>query len=102
MGAWEAVNHIALVGAFVLGGFIVPVVGPKGAYAVGGVTGVLGTAPLSHCFVGCPDPTDPWPSRTRANSSSGSRRVVPIVRQSARMNIAQVGAVGIQPTTSAF
>ena len=46
MGAWEAVNHIALVGAFVLGGFIVPVVGPKGAYAVGGVTGVLGTALL--------------------------------------------------------
>jgi MFS family permease len=46
MGAWEAVNHLALVGAFVLGGFIVPVVGPRGAYAVGGVTGALGTALL--------------------------------------------------------
>lgn len=46
MGAWEAVNHGALVGAFVLGGLIVPVVGPRGAYAVGGVTGVLGTALL--------------------------------------------------------
>jgi MFS family permease len=46
MGAWEAVNHGALVAAFVIGGLIVPVVGPKGAYAVGGVTGLMGTALL--------------------------------------------------------
>ena len=46
MGAWEAVNHLALVGAFVIGGLIVPVVGPKGAYALGGVTGLIGTAML--------------------------------------------------------
>jgi MFS family permease len=46
MGAWEAVNHVALVIAFVIGGVIVPVVGPKGAYALGGVTGLIGTAML--------------------------------------------------------
>lgn len=46
MGAWEAVNHVALVIAFVIGGVIVPVVGPKGAYALGGVTGLIGTTML--------------------------------------------------------
>jgi MFS family permease len=46
MGAWEAVNHVALVISFVIGGAIVPVVGPKGAYALGGVTGLIGTALL--------------------------------------------------------
>jgi MFS family permease len=46
MGAWEAVNHVALVIAFVIGGAIVPVVGPKGAYALGGVTGLIGTTML--------------------------------------------------------
>lgn len=44
MGAWEAANHVSLVIAFVIGGAIVPVIGPKGAYALGGVTGLIGTA----------------------------------------------------------
>ena len=46
MGAWEATNHVALVIAFIIGGAIVPVIGPKGAYALGGVTGIIGTAML--------------------------------------------------------
>ena len=46
MGAWEAINHVALVTAFVIGGAVVPVIGPRGAYALGGVTGVIGTTML--------------------------------------------------------
>jgi MFS family permease len=46
MGAWEAANHAALVVAFVIGGAVVPVVGPRGAYALGGITGLIGTAML--------------------------------------------------------
>ena len=46
MGAWEAVNHVALVISFVIGGAVVPIVGPKGAYAFGGVTGIIGTVLL--------------------------------------------------------
>lgn len=46
MGAWEAANHAALVVAFVIGGAVVPVVGPRGAYVLGGVTGLIGTAML--------------------------------------------------------
>lgn len=46
MGAWEAINHVALVTAFVIGGVVVPVIGPKGAYALGGVTGLIGTCML--------------------------------------------------------
>ena len=46
MGAWEAVNHVALVTAFVIGGAAVPVIGPRGAYALGGVTGAIGTTML--------------------------------------------------------
>jgi predicted MFS family arabinose efflux permease len=46
MGAWEAANHLSLVFAFVIGGLIVPEIGPKPAYLLGGVTGLLGTALL--------------------------------------------------------
>jgi MFS family permease len=46
MGAWEAANHVSLVIAFLIGGAVVPVIGPKAAYLLGGVTGVLGTALL--------------------------------------------------------
>jgi MFS family permease len=46
MGAWEMGMHAGLVVAFVLGGIIVPVVGPKGAYAFGGITGLIGAAIL--------------------------------------------------------
>lgn len=46
MGAWEAVNHGALVVALALGGVVVPWLGPQGAYAFGGVTGLIGTAIL--------------------------------------------------------
>lgn len=46
MGAWEAANHVSLVIAFLIGGAVVPVIGPKAAYLLGGVTGLLGTALL--------------------------------------------------------
>ena len=46
MGAWEAANHLSLVIAFVIGGLVVPEIGPKPAYLLGGVTGLLGTALL--------------------------------------------------------
>lgn len=32
--------------AFLIGGAVVPVIGPKAAYLLGGVTGLIGTAPL--------------------------------------------------------
>ena len=35
MGAWEAANHLALVIAFVIGGAVVPIIGPKAAYLLG-------------------------------------------------------------------
>jgi MFS family permease len=46
MGAWEAMFHAALTGALVLGAVVVPVLGPKGAYALGGVAGFIGAAML--------------------------------------------------------
>lgn len=46
MGAWEAANHVSLVVAFLIGGAVVPVIGPKAAYLLGGVTGLMGTALL--------------------------------------------------------
>ena len=46
MGAWEAANHVSLVIAFLIGGAVVPVIGPKAAYLLGGVTGLMGTALL--------------------------------------------------------
>ena len=46
MGAWEAANHVALVIAFLIGGAVVPVIGPKAAYLLGGITGLIGTALL--------------------------------------------------------
>jgi MFS family permease len=46
MGAWEAANHLSLVIAFVIGGLVVPEIGPKPAYLFGGITGILGTALL--------------------------------------------------------
>jgi MFS family permease len=46
MGAWEALFHAALTGALILGAVIVPIVGPKGAYALGGVAGFVGAVML--------------------------------------------------------
>jgi MFS family permease len=46
MGAWETLMHGSLVVALVLGAWIVAVLGPKGAYAIGGVTGLVGAALL--------------------------------------------------------
>ena len=46
MGFYEASMHVALVIALTAGGFVVPVLGSQGTYAVGGVFGLLGTALL--------------------------------------------------------
>jgi MFS family permease len=46
MGAWETMFHGALAAALVAGAVLVPIVGPKGAYAIGGVTGLIGSALL--------------------------------------------------------
>ncbi len=50
MGAWEMGLHAGLVTALVVGGFIVPIVGPKGAYAFGGITALIGAAILLPVF----------------------------------------------------
>jgi MFS family permease len=46
MGAWETLMHGSLVVALVAGGWIVSVLGPRGAYAIGGMTGLVGAALL--------------------------------------------------------
>lgn len=46
MGAWEMGMHAGLITALVIGGIIVPIVGPKGAYAFGGTTGLIGAVIL--------------------------------------------------------
>ncbi len=43
IGAWETMFHGGLLVALLAGAAIVPVVGAKGAYAIGGVTGLVGT-----------------------------------------------------------
>lgn len=46
MGAWEAFMQAAVVVALLLGGVLVPIVGPKGAFAFAGATGLIGAALL--------------------------------------------------------
>jgi len=55
MGAWEALFHAALTGALVLGAVIVPIVGPKGAYALGGIAGFVGAVMLVPLLRWLPD-----------------------------------------------
>jgi MFS family permease len=55
MGAWESIMHVALVVSFLLGGLIVPIVGGRGAYAFGGITGVIGTLLLLPLVRWLPD-----------------------------------------------
>jgi len=55
MSAWGASHHVALVIALVLGGFIVPALGPRGAYVVGGITAVIGTSMLLPLLRWLPD-----------------------------------------------
>ena len=55
MGAWESIMHVALVVSFLLGGLLVPIVGGRGAYAVGGITGVIGTLLLLPLIRWLPD-----------------------------------------------
>lgn len=42
MGAWETLMHGGLVVALIIGAWIVEAFGPKGAYLVGGITGMFG------------------------------------------------------------
>jgi MFS family permease len=55
MGAWETMFHAALAISLVGGAILVPVVGPQGAYAIGGVTGLIGTALLLPFLRWLPD-----------------------------------------------
>jgi MFS family permease len=56
MGSWETLMHGSLVVALVAGGWIVSALGPKGAYAIGGVTGLVGAALLLPFLKWLPEP----------------------------------------------
>jgi len=56
MGAWETFMHAALVVSLVAGAWIVQAFGPKGAYAVGGVTGIAGAIILIPLLRWLPEP----------------------------------------------
>jgi MFS family permease len=56
MGAWEMGMHAGLITALVIGGIIVPIVGPKGAYAFGGITGLIGAVILLPVLRWLPGP----------------------------------------------
>ena len=58
MGAWEVFMHGALVIALLLGAVVVDALGAKGAYALGGVTGLVGTALLVPLMRWLPEPGD--------------------------------------------
>jgi MFS family permease len=78
LGAWEALNHGALVVSLALGGLIVPWLGPQGAYAFGGVTGLVGTLVLLPLLRWLPEraAADPAPAGSEAEAaavSEGSR-----------------------------
>jgi MFS family permease len=82
MGAWDASHHVALVIALVLGGFIVPALGPRGAYVVGGVTGLIGTALLVPLLRWLPDrgaPREPGPVRPAVVEPLVPGAVAPVV-----------------------
>jgi len=55
MGAWETLMHGSLVVALLLGAWIVAALGPKGAYAIGGLTGLVGAALLMPMLRWLPD-----------------------------------------------
>ena len=46
MGAWETMFHAVLAVSLLGGALLVPLAGAKGAYAIGGVMGVIGSAML--------------------------------------------------------
>jgi hypothetical protein len=56
MGAWETLMHGSLVVALVAGAWIVSALGPRGAYAIGGVTGLVGAALLLPFLRWLPEP----------------------------------------------
>jgi MFS family permease len=55
MAAFETVMHVGMTAALLLGAALVPILGPKGAYAVGGCTGLLGTVILLPLLRWLPD-----------------------------------------------
>jgi MFS family permease len=66
MGAWEMGMHAGLITALVIGGIIVPIVGPKGAYAFGGITGLIGAVALLPVLKWLPDGRPVSPGIERA------------------------------------
>jgi len=58
MGAWEGLMHSGLVLAMLIGAVVVPAFGPKGAYALGGITGLAGALLLAPLLRWLPDRRD--------------------------------------------
>jgi MFS family permease len=77
-GASEAIQHVAMLIALVLAGFVVPAVGPRGAYLIGGITGAVGTAILLPLVRWLPDRTRDEVT-TGAADESVSDEVTPLV-----------------------
>lgn len=50
MAAFDGGIHLALAGSYALGGIVVPTMGPRGAYALGGVAGILAVIVLLPVF----------------------------------------------------
>ena len=50
MAAFDGGIHLALAGSYALGGIVVPTMGPRGAYALGGVAGILAVLVLLPVF----------------------------------------------------
>lgn len=50
LAAFDGGIHLALAGSYALGGIVVPTMGPRGAYALGGVAGILAVLVLLPVF----------------------------------------------------
>ena len=82
-GASEAIQHVAMLIALVLAGFVVPAVGPRGAYIVGGITGAVGTAILLPLIRWLPDRTGqeaPTAADERATDEPTAVTIEPVIR----------------------
>ena len=82
-GASEAIQHVAMLIALVLAGFVVPAVGPRGAYIVGGITGAIGTTILLPLIRWLPDRTGqemPTATDERAADEPIAVTIEPVIR----------------------
>jgi MFS family permease len=77
-GASDAIHTVAMLIALVLAGFIVPAVGPRGAYLIGGITGVVGTAVLFPLLRWLPERTPDDGGAMVAGQGGGPTEATPI------------------------